>query len=57
MLLLLNMVQNMDVKVMAADDGHDADHVHLVVFSFTADITPIGVLRATKMFLLSFLRW
>ena len=36
-LLLLNTAQNMDVKAMAADDGHDADHVHLVVFSFTAD--------------------
>ena len=56
-LLLLNMVQNLDVKAMAADDGHDADHVHLVVFSFTADITPIGVLLATKMFPGSFLCW
>ena len=47
----------LDVKAMAADDGHDADHVHLVVFSFTADITPIGELLATKMCLVSLLRW
>ena len=56
-LLLLNSAQYTDVKAMAADDGHDADHVHFVVFSFTADVTPIGVLLATKMFLGSFLRW
>ena len=56
-LLLLNTAQYTDVKAMAADDGHDADHVHLVVFSFTADITPSGVLLVTKMFLGSFLRW
>ena len=32
------------VKATAADDGHDADHVHLVLFSLTADITTSGVL-------------
>ena len=36
------------VKATAADDGHDADHVHLVLFSLTADITPTGVLLATS---------
>ena len=35
------------VKARAADDGHDADHVHLVLFSLNADITPTGVLLAT----------
>ena len=25
------------VKATAADDGHDADHVHLDLFSLTAD--------------------
>ena len=35
------------VKATAADDGHDADHVHLVLFSLNADITPTGVLLAT----------
>ena len=35
------------VKAMAADDGHDADHAHLDLFSLTADITPTGVLLTT----------
>ena len=34
------------VKAMAADDGHDADHVHLVLLSLTADLTPTGILLA-----------
>ena len=36
------------VKATAADDGHDADHVHLVLFSLTPDIAPTGVLLATS---------
>ena len=35
------------VKATAADDGHDADHVHLDLYSLTADKSPTGVLLAT----------
>ena len=35
------------VKTTAADDGHDADHVHLDLFTLIAGIIPTGVLHAT----------
>ena len=55
-LLLSNSAQNMVGFVKAtADDGH-AQHVHLVLFSLTDDITPTGVLLATECFWCDFLR-
>ena len=45
------------VKATAADDGHDEDHVHLVLLSLTADKLQLEFCLPLLMFLVCFLRW